>query len=99
MSKSESCDAKYIYQNLEATKDKGDKIKYIADTLERCAVSTIKKKRKMSGYNCFVKVSVKKGQPFMSVIKAKGWSTLSDKQKNTWKHHASEDCPPRLWQE
>lgn len=38
-------------------------------------------KRKMSGYNCFVKAMVSEGQSFKSVVESKAWGTLSkDKQ-------------------
>ncbi len=100
MSKSESCDPKYVLQNLEVIKKRVDKLHYITDTLNRCAISdipTTKKKRKMNGYNCFVRVSVKKGEAFMSVVKSGAWKQLSDKQKSTWKHLADEGCPPKLW--
>ena len=34
-----------------------------------------------------------------SVIKSRAWSTLEDKQKETWKRTASEGCDnPRLWE-
>ena len=52
----------------------------------------------MSGYNCFVRVMVKKGQPFKEVVKFKAWNTLSDKQKASWKSLANVGCPPRLWE-
>lgn len=53
----------------------------------------------MSGYNCFTKVQIKKtGRPLKEVVKAKTWSTLEPKQKETWKSLALEGCPPRLWQ-
>lgn len=52
----------------------------------------------MSGYNCFIRVSVKKGQPFKKVVKSRVWSTLEPKQKETWKNLALEGCPPRLWE-
>ena len=112
--KSESCEPRYIYQNLEATKDEGDKIKYISDTLERCAISdtapTTKKKRGMSGYNCYNKVQYKaekkiakqenrKPIPYIKMVKTKGWSQEDQKAKDIWKNLASEGCPPRLWGE
>ena len=100
--KQPNCAPRYILQNLESLKEKSTKLEYITNTLERCTITspTIKqKKRGMSGYNCFVKVSVKKGQPFKQVVKSKAWSTLEDKQKETWKNLANEGCPPRLWEE
>lgn len=96
-----SCEPRYILQNIEALKSKSTQLDYLSDTLERCAIQKApitKKKRKMSGYNCFVKVMVKKGQPFKDVVKSKAWSTLSDKNKASWKNLADEGCPPRLWE-
>lgn len=96
-----SCEARYILQNIEALKNKSNQLDYLTDTLERCTVATTpttKKKRALTNYNCFVKVMVKKGQSFKEVVKSKAWSTLSDKQKATWKDLAKEGCPPRLWQ-
>lgn len=100
MASSESCAPIYIVQNLGGIKKDSDKVTYIKDTLERCSIAptpTKRKKRPMSGYNCFIRVSVKKGEPFKKVVKAKTWSTFSDKQKSTWNHLAKEGCPPRLW--
>jgi len=111
MSKSESCDPKYVLQNIEGIKKKVDKLDYLTERFEQCAIPTTpttKKKRKMSGYNCHTKVQYKiekksakqenrKPISFKEMIKAKAWSTLSDKQKATWNHLAEEGCPPRLW--
>ena len=96
-----NCDPKYILQNLEATKNKASKLDYITDTLERCAIATTpftKKKRGMTGYNCFIRVAVKNGQKFKEVVKSKAWSQLTDKSKESWKSLANEGCPPRLWE-
>ncbi len=107
-----SCEPRYILQNLEATKNKADKIDYIHDTLERCAITTptTKKKRVMSGYNCFTKVQYKiekksakqenrKPIPFKEMLKARGWSQLEDKSKTRWDSRAKEGCDsPRLWE-
>jgi hypothetical protein len=96
----ESCTPVYILQNLEVIKKESDRLDYITDTLERCSIaSPSKKKRKMSGYNCFVRVSVKKGQPFKEVIKSRAWSQLEPKSKEAWSHLAEEGCPPRLWKD
>lgn len=97
-----SCDPKFILQNLGALKKDSSKLDYIKDTLVRCAVvSPAKKKvkRSMSGYNCFVRVSVKKGQPFKKVVKSGAWKQLEDKSKEHWKSLAKEGCPQRLWEE
>lgn len=97
-----SCDGLYVFQNIESLKSKKSKIDYITDTLKRCAVvSPVKKKvkRSMSGYNCFVRVSVKKGQPFKKVVKSGAWKQLEQKSKEHWKSLAKEGCPQRLWEE
>jgi len=97
--KSESCKPLYILQNLGSIKQEANKLDFISDTLKRCAIAPAKTKRLMSGYNCFVKVQIKKtGKPLTEVVKAKTWSTLEPKQKATWKNLAKEGCPPRLWQ-
>lgn len=97
--KSESCKPLYILQNLGSIKQEANKLSYISDTLKRCAVAPAKAKRGMSGYNCFVKVQIKKtGRPLKEVVKARTWSTLEPKQKETWKSLALEGCPARLWE-
>lgn len=54
----------------------------------------------MSGYNCFVKVQIKKtGKPLKKVVKAKTWGTLEPRQKSVWKDLALDGCSPRLWEE
>lgn len=95
----ESCTPIYVLQNLEVIKKESDRLDYITDTLERCSIAPLikRKKRQMTGYNCFVRVSVKKGQPFKKVIKSGAWSQLEPKSKEHWKHLAKEGCPPRLW--
>jgi len=113
LSKSEACDPKYVLQNIESIKRKPDKLDYIADRLEQCAITPApapKKKRGMSNYNCFSKVQYKKEKQiaeqenrkpisFKDMLKAKAWSLQSDKQKEMWRRHAKEGCLPRLWGE
>ena len=113
MIKKSDCDPKYIAQNIGTIKKEADLVDYITDRIEQCAVSDIvpiKKKRGMSNYNCFSKVQYKKEKQiakqenrkpisFKEMIKAKAWSTLSDKQKNVWRDLAKEGCPPRLYGE
>lgn len=112
LSKAETCDPKYIVQNIGAIKKEADKVDYITNTLERCAVipaPTKRKKRGMSNFNCFSKVQYKKEKKFAEqenrtpisfkdMLKAKAWSLQSDKQKEMWRRHAKEGCPPQLWQ-
>ena len=73
-------------------------------SLGRQKIVPIKKKREMSGYNCFTKnlyttekktakAESRKPMVFRELIKMKTWSTLEDKQKNTWKHLAKQGCP------
>lgn len=72
---------------------------YITNTLERCSLPSTKKKRGLSGYNCFIKVAIKKsGKPLKEVVQAKGWSTLEDKQKSVWKDLALDGCSPKLYE-
>jgi len=109
LSKSESCDPKYILQNIEGIKGKADKLDYISDRLKQCAITPARKKRGMTNYNCFSKVQYKKEKQiaeqenrkpisFKDMLKAKAWRLQSDKQKEMWRRHAKEGCPPRLWQ-
>ncbi|MEE9378847.1 MAG: hypothetical protein V3V33_12520 [Candidatus Lokiarchaeia archaeon] len=91
--KKQTCDPKYVLQNLEVIKKKTDKVDYLEDRLSMCGIPTKRKKRQMSGYNCFVKNQIRKtGEPFIKVVKARTWSTFSDKQKNTWNNSAKEGC-------
>ena len=96
------CSPRYILQNIEALKNKPSQIDYLKDTMQRCAItpSPVKKKRKLSGYNCFIKVAIKKtGKPLKEVVKAKTWSTLEARQKLHWTNLANEGCNnPRLWE-
>ncbi len=94
-----SCEARYILQTLGSIKQEANKLDYLKDTLERCTVFTTPK-RKLSGYNCFIKVAIKKsGKPLKEVVKAKTWSTLEAKQKSHWVNLANEGCNnPRLWE-
>jgi len=88
-------------QNLGSIKKDANKLDFIAGALKRCAVvSPAKAKKSMSGYNCFVKVQIKKtGRPLKEVVKARTWSTLEPEQKTTWDHLAKkEGCPARLWE-
>ncbi len=73
-------------------------------TLGRQVIKPIKIKRQMSGYNCFTKnlyaTEKKNAQAenrehisYKELIKMKTWGTLQDKQKNTWKGLAKQDCP------
>ena len=95
---------------MGSIKKDANKLDFIADTLKRCAIAPAKTKRLMSGYNCFSKVQYKlekksaeqesrKPISFKEMIKARAWSTLEPKQKETWKSLALEGCPPRLWEE
>lgn len=96
----ESCTPVYILQNLDGIKKEADRLGYLSDTLERCRITTPtkQKKRAMTGYNCFVRVAVKKGQDFKKVVKSRAWSQLEPKSKESWKHLALEGCPQRLWE-
>lgn len=49
-------------------------------------------KRKMSGYNCFVKSMVAEGQPFKQVVKSRAWSTLPKDNQRHWNNLAERGC-------
>lgn len=96
-----SCDPKYILQNLGALKKESSKLEYLTDTLARCNLvpSKKRKKRAMSGYNCFVRVAVKKGEDFKKVVKSGAWKQLEQKSKEHFKNLAKQGCDnPRLWE-
>jgi hypothetical protein len=56
-----------------------------------------KRKRKMSGYNCFVKTEVKKGRVFSEVVQSRDWAGLNDKARQNWNLLAEKGCPDYLW--
>ena len=94
-----SCKPQNIVDGIEAIDNNADKLNYIQNVLDTCSlVETPKKKRGMSGYNCYIKTAVKLGENFKEVVKSKSWSQLEPKAKETWSRLAkNENCPPRLW--
>ena len=96
-----NCDPKYVLQTLEALQEPKNKLEYLTDTLQRCNLVPPKKRKKrvMSGYNCFIRVATKKGEDFKKVVKSGAWKQLEDKQKETWGRTAKQGCDnPRLWE-
>jgi len=64
-----------------------------SDFTEVETVKKPKKKRAMSGYNCYTKIQTKKhGKSFQEVLQEKGWSKLSDKEKEEYNKMAKEGC-------
>jgi len=61
-------------------------------------VKAVKKKKKLSGYNCYVKTEVKKGRPFSEVVESRDWAGLNDKARANWNLLAKRDCPGYLWE-
>lgn len=78
--------------------------------LKVCAIdqsllgTPIKRKRTMSGYNCFIKniyavekqkakIEERKPIEFKEIIKMKTWNTLPVKQKSIWHDLALQNCP------
>ena len=109
--KDPDCDPKYIYQNLGTIKDVGNKIKYIGDIIEKCATPytapTTKKKRGMTGYNCYNSILYNKlkedakrenREPpsYIGMIRGKAWSQEEPKTKEHYNHLAKGGCIPRL---
>ena len=80
------------------------KIELLEELMEICAKSKIKevkktgnvviskKKRQMSGYNCYMKECAKDTGDFGGCLAAKGWSKLSDKEKKEYGKRAIEGC-------
>ncbi len=63
-----------------------------------------KRKRQMTGYNCFTrnlygaekktaKVEGREPMSYSQLLKMKTWGTLSDKSKATWNDLAKQGCP------
>lgn len=98
--KDPSCDPKFIIQTLEAIDTPKNKIDYMTDRLEQCPIiPSSKKKRGMSGYNCHIKVQMKKtGKSLAEVSKAKTWRQFEPKVKEMWGRHAKNGCPSYLWE-
>ena len=57
-----------------------------------------RKKRKMSGYNCFVKTEAKKGRLFTEVVQSRDWAGLSGFMRENWNLLAEKGCPDELWE-
>ncbi|KKL55832.1 hypothetical protein LCGC14_2251490 [marine sediment metagenome] len=68
-------------------------------------ITPVKRKRAMTGYNCFTKnlyaaekkTAEREGRKPMSykqLISMKTWSTTPDKQKGIWNDLATQGCPP-----
>jgi len=94
---------------------KADCEKAFKRLLEVCAIDVpslgkkkivpIKRKRPMSGYNCFTKnlyavekqkaeAEKRKPMSYKELISMKTWGTLPIKQKSTWNDLAKQGCPP-----
>lgn len=61
-------------------------------------VKKVKVKKKLSGYNCYVKTEVKKGRPFSEVIESRDWAGLDSRARDNWNLLAEKGCPDYLWQ-
>lgn len=78
------------------------KIELLEGLMNDCAKSRMKKikstgsgkgtKRKMSGYNCFMKKCAKDTGDFQKCLTDKGWAKLSNEQKNKYNNMAMEGC-------
>lgn len=69
-------------------------MKYLDNVLNSCSAPNIKKsKRKMSGYNCFIKTIVDQGDDFRNVIESKVWSQIPNEKKKHWNNLANQGCP------
>ncbi len=66
--------------------------------------SKLKKKRQLTGYNCFTrnlydaekqKAKKERREPmsYSQLLKMKTWGTLSDENKRTWNGLAKQGCP------
>lgn len=94
--KTVSCKPQTIVDTIEAIDNNEDKIAYVSNVLKTCAIpkptkKKVKAKRKMSGYNCYLRhCAVKKSFP--ECLKERGWAKLSDKDKDKYKEFAKEGC-------
>jgi len=88
------CKPQTIVDSIEAIDNNADKVAYVTNMLKTCTISkpTKKKaKRKMSGYNCYLRhCAIEKSFP--ECLKERGWAKLSDKDKDKYKELAKEGC-------
>lgn len=49
-------------------------------------------KKRMSGYNCFMKECAKKTGDFQNCLSDKGWAKLNDSEKEKYNKMASDGC-------
>ena len=92
------CESQSIVDGIEAIDNNADQINYIKNILVNCGSGQTlpaKKKRPISGYNCYVKAESKKGNK--NVIKSRSWSQLKQKAKEEWNREAKKGCLPKLW--
>ena len=102
----EICSGKGLINLLRTQKTRKDKIDLLDEALETCCSLAIektkpkatrrkkpKKKRQMSGYNCFLKVCAKTpDKSFQECLKAKGWKKLDEAQNNEYREMARQGC-------
>lgn len=91
--------ALFQLKNIRSHKEK---IQVLEELMKGCADEQLKtsrksgktgKKRKMSGYNCFMKQCAKNTGDFQKCLTNKGWADLSEEQKEKYNNKAIEGCP------
>ena len=101
MYEGDPCNSNLILNKLKTVRLWTDKKKFIDDSINKCLeikVKTMKKqnkgtktKRKMSGYNCFMKKCAK-DKNFQACLQDKGWNKLTSDQKAKYNNMATEGC-------
>lgn len=93
-----NCDPQTIVDSLEAIDNNEDKVEYIIQTLDSCGKKTpqkrtLKKKRALSGWNCYLKKCAATGMPFQECMKD---SARKEKEyipkKDYWSDLAKKGC-------
>lgn len=97
------CKGGVILFSLKNLRYDTDKKKFLEETIDTCAKKKLKKegqsisktkgKRKMSGYNCFMKTCASQpNKDFQQCLTEKGWANLSDSEKEKYNKMAQEGC-------
>ncbi|MCP4762583.1 MAG: hypothetical protein GY870_12455 [archaeon] len=101
MREGDPCNSNLMLNKLKTIRLWTDKKNFVDDSINKCFKEKNKKmkkqnkgtktKRKMSGYNCFMKQCAK-GKDFQSCLQEKGWGKLNQEQKDKYNNMASGGC-------
>lgn len=98
----EMCDGRVILNLLKNERTFTEKANFINKSIKECGkkfynpkksgMKTEKTKRRMSGYNCFMKECTNKNGNFQKCLQDKGWGKLSNNEKDRYNNMALEGC-------